>query len=424
MRLVITAEHHFVTTPDGAHWGPDTMTYRFWQRYLDVFDHVSVLARVRRVSVAGPEHSRLDGASVSVHALPEYVGPREYLKVRRAMMQSVDETITPQDAVLMRVGCSPLAAMVESRLEKRQQLYGAEVITDPYMVFARGAIRHPLRPFFRQMFTRQLVRQCANATAATYVTQFALQERYPPGSQTYSTSFSDVDLPPEAFVAQPRSGELHGSTPTIVSIGSMAQMYKGFDVLIEAVARSAQRGVVANVVLVGDGKHRAELEHQVRSAGLQQLFTFTGQLAGGAAVREQLDRADVFVLASRTEGLPRVLIEAQARGLPCIGTRVGGIPELLDSGRLVNPGDPEDLTAKIMALLVDTDRRALDSERNLTRAQNYSESELNARRQAFLRELRDRTADQAHRTIGSPDRPDGSFALFQGIAGRRARVNQ
>ncbi len=47
MRLVITAEHHFVKSPDGAFWGPDSMTYSFWERYLAVFDGVSVVARVR-----------------------------------------------------------------------------------------------------------------------------------------------------------------------------------------------------------------------------------------------------------------------------------------------------------------------------------------------------------------------------------------
>jgi glycosyltransferase involved in cell wall biosynthesis len=367
------------------------MTYRFWQRYLDVFDQVSIVARVRPVDEVAAEFTRLDGPGVSLHALPEYVGPRQYAGIRRALRQSAAAATTPDDAVLFRVGCSPLAAMVESVLDTRQQRYGVEVITDPHMVFAPGAIRHPLRPVFRTMFTRQLQRQCSRAAAATYVTQSSLQQRYPPGAATFATSYSDVDLPPGAFVSSGRSGALLAKRSTIVSIGSMAQVYKGFDVLIDAVARCAHRGVVVNAVLVGDGRYRPELEAQADRLGLRNQVSFTGQLAGGAAVRNQLDQADLFVLASRTEGLPRVMIEAQARGLPCIGTRVGGIPELLDNDSMVPPDDADALASRIMEFLRNPERRASESARNLDRSRAFGESGLQAHRVDFLNELRDRT---------------------------------
>ncbi|MGI8486462.1 MAG: glycosyltransferase [Thermomicrobiales bacterium] len=391
MKLVVTAEHHFVRSPDGTHWGPDSMTYRFWERYLDVFDRVSVVVRVRNVDRVSAEFTRADGPGATIRGMPEYTGPREYLRVRREFQRAAANATGPDDAVLLRVGCSPLAAAVESELGKRNQPFGVEVITDPYMVFAPGAIRHPLRPAFRRMYTRQLQRQCTNAVAATYVTRAALQERYPAGATTFVTSYSDVDLPPQALVDRGRSGELRGSVPTVVSIGSMAQLYKGFDVLIDAIARCAQRGLNVNLILVGDGKHRPELEHQVRQLGLQRQVTFTGQLAGGTAVRTELDKADLFVLASRTEGLPRAIIEAQARALPCLGTRIGGIPELLDETCLVRPDDAEDLAESMLAMMRDPIRRAFESERNLTAARTFSQSEIAARRLTFLRELRDRT---------------------------------
>lgn len=80
---------------------------------------------------------------------------------------------------------------------------------------------------------------------------------------------------------------------------------------------------------IGDGGYRSTLTKMASDQGIADRVKFLGWLAAGPAVRAELDRADLFVLPSRTEGLPRALVEAMARGLPCIGSTAGGIPELL-----------------------------------------------------------------------------------------------
>ena len=87
-------------------------------------------------------------------------------------------------------------------------------------------------------------------------------------------------------------------------------------------------------------------------------MTFLGQLPAGEMVRAQLDKADLFILPSKTEGLPRALVEAMARALPCIGTTVGGIPELLPSEDLVPPGDVKALAETIEDVLRRPERLA------------------------------------------------------------------
>jgi glycosyltransferase involved in cell wall biosynthesis len=265
------------------------------------------------------------------------------------------------------------------------------VVGDPYEVFAPGAVRHPLRPVFRQWFASRLRRQCREASAVAYVTEKSLQRRYPPGSCAISATYSSIDLRDDAFVAEPppvRTGEPW----TVVSVGSLEQLYKGTDLLIDAVAKLTAAGMDVRLVHVGDGRHRVELAERARELDVGDRIRFMGSLPAGAEVRAVLDRADVFALPSRTEGLPRALIEAMARGLPAVGSTAGGIPELLPAEDLVTAGDATALAALLRDLLEDADRRTVAAARNLARARAYAASELGPRRTTFYAAVRDRTS--------------------------------
>jgi glycosyltransferase involved in cell wall biosynthesis len=259
-------------------------------------------------------------------------------------------------------------------------------------------VEHPLRPFFRWWFSRRLRRECAGAAAAAYVTEAALQRRYPASPGAFSTHFSDVELPDAALAPSPRPADPGARALTLISVGSLAQLYKAPDVLIDAVGACAGAGLDLRLDLVGDGKFRPALEARVAARGLGGRVRFLGQLPAGEKVREQLDRADLFVLPSRTEGLPRAMVEAMARGLPCIGSAVGGIPELLPAEDLVPPGDAAALARKIREVVSEPGRMARMSDRNLERARHYREGALRDRRLAFYRHVRETTERWQRRT--------------------------
>jgi glycosyltransferase involved in cell wall biosynthesis len=178
-----------------------------------------------------------------------------------------------------------------------------------------------------------------------------------------------------------------------VTVASLEQRYKGVDHLIAALAMCLRAGMDLRLTVIGDGKHRGELERQAAALGLPDRVIFLGQLPAGEAVRRELDRSDIFVLASLTEGLPRAMVEAMARALPCIGTAVGGIPELLAAEDLAPPGDAGALAARILEVARDRDRMARMSSRNRIRAREYSDPVLRAHRLAFYRHLRQVTSD-------------------------------
>lgn len=137
---------------------------------------------------------------------------------------------------------------------------------------------------------------------------------------------------------------------------------KGIGDLLEAVTLLATRANrTFQLRLVGPLFDRDQhWEHEARRRGISHLTTFAGRVdARDAMLREYRD-ADAFILPSHAEGFPVALLEALASGLACIGTRVGGIPDILDHGNaglLVDPHSPIELASAILRVVNDDELR-------------------------------------------------------------------
>ncbi|MCI0461836.1 MAG: glycosyltransferase family 4 protein [Gemmataceae bacterium] len=390
MNVVVSLEHRFDRTPDGSVWTQTQFAYPFWAPYLNIFEGVRVVARVRDVESAPAGWVRADGEGVSFAPVPYYLGPWQYLRRAWSVRRAARAAVGPDDAVIMRVS-SQVGAPIEHMLRRAGRPYGVEVVADPYDVFAPGSVRHPLAPLFRWWFPRALRRTCKHACSAAYVTREALQRRYPcPAGEV---SCSDVQVSESAFVSAARPPRIDSRRFRLIFVGTLAQLYKAPNVLIDATAACVKQGTDLELVIVGDGKHRPELETQAAALGIGDRVQFRGQLTAGDAVRGELDRADLFVLPSFQEGLPRAMVEAMARALPCVGSTVGGIPELLAAEEMVPPGDSAALAAKIREVLSDPGRLAHLSARNLETARSYRADRLTTQREAFYRTVRAKTEE-------------------------------
>ncbi|MBL8669516.1 MAG: glycosyltransferase family 4 protein, partial [Alphaproteobacteria bacterium] len=162
----------------------------------------------------------------------------------------------------------------------------------------------------------------------------------------------------------PRMPMPEGAPQTILSVGRLVAK-KGFDVLLEALARLAP-DLRWRLEHVGGGPLKRRLARQAERLGIADRVAW----AGARPQPEVLARyraADVFVLASVVaeggdrDGLPNVLMEAQSQGLACVSTSVSAIPELIEDGRtglLVPERDALALARAIEAVLRDGDLRA------------------------------------------------------------------
>ncbi|MCC7263632.1 MAG: glycosyltransferase family 4 protein [Candidatus Latescibacteria bacterium] len=158
----------------------------------------------------------------------------------------------------------------------------------------------------------------------------------------------------------PRPGELPLGVTGAPLLGAIASLTaeKGLDLLLRALPPLLTAHPHLQLCLLGDGPLRAALQTLAHDLGVAGQVQFCGNVAD---VRPYLRAFDLFVLPSRREGYPQVLMEAMAMGRPVVAARVGGVPELVTHGQhgwLVTPGDPVALGEGIRRLLDHAEVRA------------------------------------------------------------------
>jgi glycosyltransferase involved in cell wall biosynthesis len=138
----------------------------------------------------------------------------------------------------------------------------------------------------------------------------------------------------------------------LLAVGRLERQ-KGFDVLVDAVARSIAGGADLRLDICGEGTQRASLQARIERHGVAERIRLLGQRDD---VARRMLEADVLVHPARWEGFGLVLLEAMRAGLPVIATRVGAIPEVVAdgvSGLLVEPDDAAGLAAALDLVATD-----------------------------------------------------------------------
>lgn len=209
---------------------------------------------------------------------------------------------------------------------------------------------------FNNVRTEHFAEKIARADQVICISHFARSQSMQHSAPAHWHKFSVVRLgvDPEQFKrATSFSGHARCDF-SLLCVGRLTPA-KGQHLILDALASLRDRGLNARLTLVGDGPDRASLEQHCRRLGLHEQVRFTGAL-NQDQVRPLYLEHDAFILPSFAEGVPVVLMEAMASGLPCITTRIAGIPELIEhehSGLLTFASDVSGLCDSIERLAQD-----------------------------------------------------------------------
>jgi glycosyltransferase involved in cell wall biosynthesis len=233
---------------------------------------------------------------------------------------------------------------------------------------------------YRRLDNATARRSAALVTVSDGTKQALEAQGYPPGRT--------IVIHNGVAPATAEPAELEARRPIVGEIARLAEV-KGQRTLLRACA-----GLDVSVVLVGadleqGGAYRGLLEREADELGMRDRVLFTGYRADAPSL---LCAFDVCALPSTTEGLPIVLLEAMAAGVPVVATPVGGVPELVsdgETGLLVPPGDAEALAAAIGRLLAEPETaRRLAANARARVEERFSERVMGERVLAVYEDLR------------------------------------
>ncbi len=379
--LIVSTEKRFALNRNGKIINEDnTRSNSFWERYLKVFDKVIVVARVSK-KLETDNRNYVENDNIKVYSLSNYQGMVQgilnYFKLRSEINSLIQNHTA--DSYLLRVpgavGYELGALLIQHKLK-----YSLEIVGDPFEVYItqRNILYKALAYKERQNF----INLVNNAESVAYVTQFSLQKKYPFKGK-FQTYYSSIKLQ-DIFFAHTK--KFHSKSLLMVGVGNVEMPYKGVSILLQALKFLDESQIDFKMTWIGDGKYISEYKDFVAKNKLTEKIDFLGSIPN-EEIPLHLQNNNIFILPSLTEGLPRSLIEAMASRLICLGSAVGGIPELLDSNCIFPSNDSQAIVAKLKDVHLNFSNYTKYSEINFNKALEYLPEVLEERRFKFLNSI-------------------------------------
>jgi glycosyltransferase involved in cell wall biosynthesis len=215
-----------------------------------------------------------------------------------------------------------------------------------------------------------------------YVSEKFLQDRYPTNGKMLECSDVIINNIDEHNLESKlsRIKSKNDNKYIFGIVGSLDVNYKGHEVSIKAL--SLLKDIDFELHLLGSGKKEKWIR-LAKKYKIEDRVFFDGTLPSGKPVFEWLDNLDIHLIMSKTEGLPRILVEAMSRGSISIGSDVGGIPELISKDCIVDKNDYRKLADKIEYVLSDKNFQITTAQINFNKSKEFEKDKLDKKRQEF-----------------------------------------
>ena len=343
-QVMFAHDHRFVDD-DGTIFSTGSFPYAVLRRY--VFDNeLTVVCRMSRKDRHGQRLAESSGPGVSFVPMPNMRSLRG-LSRASSVTSSLDKLVAEHRLVVARLP-SVLGLMACRSAARRGVRAVVEVVGNGLEANLRrqGKAAGAIAGVAEHLATKAAVEQ---ASDVIYITSDYLQAVYPTRGRSYVCSNVDLERMSESNFTSKSDSFLDASrTLRMGLVGSLDVRYKGHEVALRAlqVARELDPGLRLRLELVGSGDGRW-LTELAGALGIESLVAQLGPIASGEPMRAWQDSIDLMLQPSSVEAQGRAILEAMSRGCAVLSTKVGGIPEILDSRVLHEPNDYESLGQSI-----------------------------------------------------------------------------
>jgi glycosyltransferase involved in cell wall biosynthesis len=363
-----------------------------WKRYNTISKQLSVFVREEQQVYSQEEASKkfevFDNSNKDVvyfndiyRSIFTFINPINHIINNSIIKKCVNK----HDCVIARLP-SYAGFKAIKYAKKRRIPYICEVVACPWDALWNHTIKGKILAPFSYL---QLKKTISNAPYVVYVTNEFLQNRYPTKGKTIACS--NVTLAPfDETVLENRLLKIRNKTDERIKIGTVAAVYvryKGQQYVIRALGKLKKQGITNFEYHLVGGGDQSYLRSQAKKYDVEDQVKFIGPLPHDK-VFEWLDTIDIYAQPSRQEGLPRALIEAMSRGLPCMGAKTGGIPELLEPSFLFSNSRKE--IDEIINILFSMTPQTMKAQacRNFEKSKEYEKDIIEKRRREFFEEFK------------------------------------
>ena len=383
MKILLVDNCILYKNKNGEYFAPAIYSYDFLKRYLTTFDEVKLISKVVLNQEFDEKNMNIvSGKGVEILELPYYHGIREMMKCFVKLIKIYQKADYDCDCCIYRI--AQMESFFAYIFKKRNKPFAVEVVNDPETFVDMGVL-------MRKICVKMVKIMTNKANGVSYVTKSYLQGKYPHNKKnknTFVSYYSSVELEKENISKVSKKYSNIKIFKIVHVSNAINSDIKGHYTLIKAFKNVCEHYDNVQLIIVGDGNKLSEYKHYVIEKGIEDKVLFTGRISDKKELNRILCEADLMVLPTKMEGLPRTIIEAMAVGLPCLSSPTAGVPELLDEQYLFLPQDVRGFANKIMYLLEHTDELERMSEMNLKKSYEYESKVLQQRRKKFYDELK------------------------------------
>lgn len=349
--------------------------------YVDYFGKITVFSRERKIKETDTKE-KMSVASIENVTFESIPNLKSLFS--KETKKAIKKIIEESDFIIIRLP-SYIGLVAASEAEKQNKNYLVEMVACPWdALWNYGQISKKIFALPTYLLNKKVVKKSPNVI---YVSEKFLQQRYPTKGENIGCS--DVVLKNiNNDVIDNRLSKIETMNKKHLKLCTLANLElkcKGQHFVIKAIANLRKKGIDVEYYLAGGGNAN-NLMNLAKKYDVQDKIHILGSLPHDK-IFDLLDDIDVYIQPSLQEGLPRSVVEAMSRACPVIGSRTGGIPELINEEYIFERKSVKGIEKQIIKILENNNLLKKVAKDNFEKSKDFEINTLKQKREQFYKKI-------------------------------------